>query len=60
MIALDKIMNLLQLAPDIQEEILFLPLTERGRDVVTERDLRPIATIVAWETQRVTWKDRWQ
>ncbi len=57
---LTQIMNLLQLAPDIQEEILFLPVTERGRDAVTERDLRPIAAIVAWKTQLVTWKERWQ
>ena len=38
-----QILALLQLAPDIQEAILFLPPTERGRDPVTERDLRPIA-----------------
>ena len=38
-------MNLLCLAPDIQEEILFLSLTERGRDAVTEKHLRPIAGI---------------
>lgn len=36
-----QVMNLLCLAPDIQEQILFLPATKRGRDPVTERDLRP-------------------
>ncbi len=49
---LTQIMNLLQLAPDIQEEILFLPVTQRGRDVVTERDLRPIVILADWKRQR--------
>ena len=39
---LTQIMNLLSLAPDIQELILFLPATERGRDAITEKQLRPI------------------
>ncbi len=34
---LTQIMNLLCLAPDLQEQILFLPLTERGRDAFTEK-----------------------
>jgi hypothetical protein len=46
-----QIMNLLLLAPDIQEEILFLPRTVRGRDAVTERDLR--AAEAEWATQRL-------
>ncbi len=41
-------MNLLQLAPEIQEAILHLPRTESGLDAVTERDLRPIAGMVSW------------
>lgn len=36
-----QIMNLLNLAPDIQEEILFLPRTLKGRDPIRERHLRP-------------------
>ncbi|TWT30129.1 hypothetical protein [Blastopirellula retiformator] len=52
---LTQIMNLLQLAPDIQEAILFLPVTERGRDIVTERDLRPIAAGSCWKQQRNAW-----
>jgi hypothetical protein len=48
-------MALLQLAPDIQEAILFLPPTEHGRDPVTERDLRPIAAVVDWGKQRKSW-----
>ena len=34
-----QVMNLLQLAPDIQEAILFLPLTERGHDRIQLRQL---------------------
>lgn len=34
-----QIMNLLHLAPDIQEEVLNLPPAPKGRDNVTERDL---------------------
>lgn len=51
-----QIMNLLHLAPDIQEAILDLPRVERGHDPVTERDLRPIAAIVNWRKQRRMWK----
>lgn len=53
---LTQIMNLLQLAPDIQETILFLPETERGRDAVTERDLRSITSESDWRSQRKTWE----
>lgn len=37
-----QIMNLLGLAPDIQEAILFLPAVERGKDFVMERELRAV------------------
>ena len=50
-----QIMNLLHLAPDIQEEILHLPAVGEGRDPVTERDLRPIACLADWEKQRRAW-----
>jgi hypothetical protein len=51
-----QIMNLLQLAPDIQEELLFLPRTQRGRDKVQERSLRSIAITADWRKQRQRWK----
>src|SRR5271165_6891844 len=38
-----QIVNLLQLAPDIQEALLFLPPTVRGRDAIILADLMPIA-----------------
>ncbi len=52
---LSQIMNLLNLAPDIQEQILHLPRVERGRDPVTERDLRPIVATPDWRKQRRIW-----
>ena len=51
-----QIMNLLHLATDIQEELLDLPRIDRGRDRITERDLRPIAASVNWTTQRRQWR----
>ena len=50
-----QIMNLLCLAPDIQESILFLPHTERGRDPIREHHVRPIAAILDWRKQRKLW-----
>jgi hypothetical protein len=48
-----QIMNLLNLAPDIQEEILFLDLLETGRERVTERRLRRTLAIPNWANQRL-------
>jgi hypothetical protein len=50
-----QIMNLLYLAPDIQQAILFLPGVDRGPDPITERDLRPIAAELHWQRQRALW-----
>ena len=51
-----QIMALLNLAPDIQEAILFLEPVERGKDPITERELRPIVAIADWKKQRRMWK----
>lgn len=51
-----QIMNLLHLAPDIQEQILFLPRISQGRDPIAERNLRPIASESNWEAQRQMWE----
>ena len=48
-------MNLLNLAPNIQEAIQFLPRLERGKDPITERELRPIVAEVEWGRQREVW-----
>jgi len=52
-----QIMNLLNLAPDIQEELLFLPRTVKGHDPIRERHIRPIAASLDWRKQRRMWKD---
>lgn len=51
-----QIMNLLMLAPDIQEEILFLPRVEHGDDPLHLRQLQPIAGIPDWRKQRRLWQ----
>lgn len=51
-----QVMALLLLAPDIQEEVLFLPRTERGRDPVILHDLLPIAATADWRRQRRMWQ----
>ncbi|MCU1336120.1 MAG: hypothetical protein JWO19_1701 [Bryobacterales bacterium] len=43
-----QIMKLLNLAPDIQEEILFLPSIKR----LNERNLRPVVSRIHWGEQR--------
>ncbi|MHC4163081.1 MAG: recombinase family protein [Planctomycetota bacterium] len=47
-----QIMNLLNLAPDLQEKLLCLPRTLRGRDPVTEQKVRAVAALVCWDRQR--------
>jgi len=50
-------MNLLNLAPDIQEDILFLPRVLSGKDPVTEHHIREIAGEVDWRKQREMWHE---
>jgi hypothetical protein len=50
-----QIMNLLCLAPDIQEAILFLPRTVRGRDPIILAQLQPIVGQFNWGRQRAAW-----
>ena len=50
-----QLMNLLLLAPDIQEELLFLPRIESGRDSLCLRKLQAIATTADWKVQREMW-----
>ncbi|GIW80431.1 MAG: hypothetical protein KatS3mg105_2238 [Gemmatales bacterium] len=53
---ISQIMNLLNLAPEIQEELLFLPRTQRGRDPIQLRQLQPIASTPDWRKQRRMWE----
>lgn len=50
-----QIMNLLLLAPDIQEALLHLPRVTAGRDPILLRDLQPIAAEPDWRIQRTEW-----
>lgn len=43
-----QITKLLNLAPDIQEQILFLPLIKG----LNERNLRPVVSRIDWREQR--------
>jgi hypothetical protein len=51
-----QIINLTQLAPDIQEAILNLEPTTDHVPRFREREVRTIAIVPNWETQRVLWK----
>src|SRR5262249_10529944 len=53
-----QILNLLNLAPDIQEELLFLTSPPRGRDPLTLRQVLPIAALADWRQQRRRWRSR--
>ena len=54
---LTQVMNLLLLAPDIQEEVLFLPRTIHGRDPIAEPQVRPVAANPDWRKQRKLWRE---
>jgi hypothetical protein len=55
---ISQIMDLLNLAPDIQEAILFLPPTTASKDWVTERKLRALAA-ANWDLQGDRWSCFW-
>ena len=50
---LSQIMDLLMLAPEIQEEILLLPSTVSGRDSIHERRLRELSAGPDWQSSAV-------
>jgi hypothetical protein len=52
---ISQVMNLLHLSPDLQEAVLFLPRTKRGRDPIPLWRLQPIAATVDWKKQRTLW-----
>ena len=54
---ISQILNLLLLAPDIQEEILFLPNVERGREPLRLRQVLPITAVACWRQQRRLWQE---
>ena len=48
-----QIMNLLNLSSAIQEKLLFLPRTAKGRDVITEREARLTVSFLEWNRQKI-------
>jgi hypothetical protein len=53
---ISQIVSLVQLAPDIQEEVLFLPALRHGRAPVILAQLMPIAATPDWASQRRKWR----
>jgi hypothetical protein len=53
---ISQILNLINLAPDLQEALLFLPPTRRGRDPILLADMQPIAAAFDWRKQRRLWR----
>jgi len=51
-----QVTNLLNLAPDIQEEILFLPSQETERPRISELSVRKLSAILEWGEQRAQWR----
>jgi len=49
-----QLMNLTLLAPDIQEQVLFLEAVD-GREPMSERDLRTVLQSLVWEEQAAVW-----
>ena len=47
--------GMLLLAPDIQEELLYLPEVLQGKATIHERLLRPLTTEIDWRVQRRMW-----
>jgi hypothetical protein len=46
-----QLLALLQLAPDLQERLLFLEAVD-GIEPLTERELRPLTRLLCWDDQR--------
>lgn len=53
---MSQILSLTLLAPDIQEELLFLPRVTTGKATIHEKLLRPISAEIDWARQREIWR----
>jgi hypothetical protein len=56
---LSQILMLTNLAPVIQEELLFLPHTVSSPERITEKQLRSIATRIDWREQIALFRSLW-
>ena len=52
-----QLLALVTLAPDIQEDILFM-VTVDGNEPLSARALRPLVAMSSWEAQREAWRTR--
>ena len=50
-----QLLALVTLAPDIQEEILFIEAID-GNEPLSARALRPLVAMSSWEAQREAWR----
>jgi hypothetical protein len=53
---ISQILNLLHLAPDIQEQLLFLPPLHQGRERLHLADLQPLCRQWNWRRQHRMWQ----
>jgi hypothetical protein len=53
---ISQILNLLHLAPDIQEQLLFMPSIHQGREHIHLADLQPLGRQWDWRRQRLLWR----
>jgi hypothetical protein len=53
---MSQIMNLLNLAPELQEHLLFLQRPARGRQALTLRQVLSVAAALDWSEQRRRWR----
>ena len=54
---ISQVMELIWLAPDIQQEILELPTNKTGRYPISEVAVRLLAENLVWEEQREAWRN---
>lgn len=54
---MSQIMELVWLAPDIQQEILQFPPSEATRFPISEVAVRKVAGLLSWADQRVVWTE---
>ena len=53
---LSQILSLLNLAPDLQEQLLFLQRPARGRQSLVLRQVLTVAAAIDWHEQRRRWR----
>ena len=53
---LSQILSLLNLAPDLQEQLLFLQRPAHGRQSLTLRQVLTVAAAIDWHEQRRRWR----